>query len=137
MTMADRIVVLRAGYIEQVGSPLDLYKTPRNLFVAGFIGSPQMNLISGEEAAKHGCHTIGVRPEHIAVSDSGGTWNGVVGVSEHLGSDTFFHIHDTGLADMITVRAGGDVGFNRGDRVHLTPRSDVIHKFDVQGLRIA
>ena len=136
MTMADKIVVLRAGYIEQVGSPLDLYKTPCNLFVAGFIGSPQMNLISGEEAAKHGAHTIGVRPEHIAVSDSGGTWNGVVGVSEHLGSDTFFHIHDTGLADMITVRVGGDVGFKRGDRVHLTPRSDVIHKFDAQGLRI-
>ncbi len=137
MTMADRIVVLRAGYIEQVGTPLELYKAPRNLFVAGFIGSPQMNLIAGEEAAKHGCHTIGVRPEHIAVSDSDGTWNGVVGVSEHLGSDTFFHIHDTGLGDMITVRAGGDVGFKRGDRVYLTPRPDVIHKFDDQGLRIA
>lgn len=137
MTMADKIVVLRAGYIEQVGSPLELYHTPRNVFVAGFIGSPKMNLIEGAEAAKHNAHTIGVRPEHITVSDSDGMWSGVVGVSEHLGSDTFFHIHETGLADTITVRAGGEVGFKRGDRVHLTPRDDVIHRFDAAGLRIA
>jgi len=137
MTMADKIVVLQAGVIEQVGSPLELYKTPRNKFVAGFIGSPKMNLIEGPEAAKHDAVTIGVRPEHIAVSDSGGTWTGRVGVSEHLGSDTFFHILDTGLADVITVRAGGEVGFGYGDTVHLTPRADVIHRFDAQGLRIA
>ena len=136
MTMADKIVVLRAGVIEQVGSPLELYRTPRNLFVAGFIGSPKMNFIEGPEAGKHGAHTIGIRPEHIAVSDAG-EWSGVVGVSEHLGSDTFFHIHDTGLAETITVRADGEVGFNRGDRVGLTPRSDVLHKFDDKGLRIA
>ncbi|EFO33288.1 ATP-binding transport protein SmoK [Roseibium sp. TrichSKD4] len=136
MTMADKIVVLRAGHIEQVGSPLELYKNPRNKFVAGFIGSPKMNFIEGEEAKRHNAHAIGVRPEHIEVSESGGDWTGVVGVSEHLGSDTFFHIHDTGLADTITVRAGGEVGFRHGDRVHLTPRSDVIHKFDAQGLRL-
>ncbi|WP_281973690.1 ABC transporter ATP-binding protein [Ruegeria faecimaris] len=136
MTMADKIVVLQAGVIEQVGSPLELYKTPRNLFVAGFIGSPKMNFIAGEEAAKHDAHTIGVRPEHLEVSDSSGTWSGVVGVSEHLGSDTFFHIHETGLADTITVRAGGEVGFNHGDRIYLTPRADVIHRFDAKGLRI-
>ncbi|MEM7615584.1 MAG: ABC transporter ATP-binding protein, partial [Pseudomonadota bacterium] len=86
MTMADKIVVLRAGHIEQVGSPLDLYNAPRNKFVAGFIGSPKMNLIEGAEAAKHGVHTIGVRPEHIDVSDSGGLWKGKVAVAEHLGS---------------------------------------------------
>jgi len=137
MTMADKIVVLRAGHIEQVGSPLELYHTPRNLFVAGFIGSPKMNLVSGPEAAKHNAHTIGIRPEHIAVSDSAGTWSGVVGVSEHLGSDTFFHVHETGLGEVITVRAGGEVGLRHGDRVHLTPRADVIHRFDEKGLRIA
>ncbi len=137
MTMADKIVVLHAGHIEQVGSPLELYRAPRNLFVAGFIGSPKMNLINGPEAAKHNAHTIGIRPEHIAVSDSEGLWSGVVGVSEHLGSDTFFHVHDTGLADMITVRADGEVGFKHGDRIHLTPRADVIHRFDEEGLRIA
>ncbi len=136
MTMADKIVVLRAGNIEQVGSPLELYRTPRNLFVAGFIGSPKMNFIEGAEAAKHNAHTIGVRPEHIAVSDSAGTWSGVVGVSEHLGSDTFFHVHQTGLAETITVRADGEVGFKHGDTIHLTPRDDVIHKFDKDGLRI-
>ncbi|WP_170479903.1 ABC transporter ATP-binding protein [Ruegeria arenilitoris] len=136
MTMADKIVVLQAGVIEQVGSPLELYRTPRNLFVAGFIGSPRMNFIEGEEAEKHGAHTIGVRPEHIAVSENEGTWNGVVGVSEHLGSDTFFHIHETGLAETITVRADGEVGFRHGDRIQLTPRADVIHRFDAKGLRI-
>ncbi|MES0827409.1 ABC transporter ATP-binding protein [Ruegeria sp. SCP11] len=136
MTMADKIVVLQAGVIEQVGSPLELYRTPRNLFVAGFIGSPKMNFIEGDEAKKLSAHTIGIRPEHIAVSDTEGTWSGVVGVSEHLGSDTFFHIHETGLAETITVRADGEVGFRHGDRIHLTPRADVIHRFDAQGLRI-
>ena len=136
MTMADKIVVLQAGVIEQVGSPLDLYHTPRNIFVAGFIGSPKMNFIEGAEAAKHGAHTIGVRPEHIDITESGGHWEGRVGVSEHLGSDTFFHIHDTGLADTLTVRADGEVDFRYGDRVTLTPRADVIHKFDDNGLRI-
>ncbi|GAA0780566.1 ABC transporter ATP-binding protein [Roseibium denhamense] len=135
MTMADKIVVLRAGNIEQVGSPLELYKNPRNQFVAGFIGSPKMNFIQGEEAAKYGAHTIGIRPEHIAVSETDGTWSGIVSVSEHLGSDTFFHIHDTGLADTITVRAGGEIGFRHGDRIHMTPREDVIHKFNENGLR--
>jgi len=133
--MADKIVVLRAGVIEQVGTPLELYRAPKNLFVAGFIGSPKMNFITGEEAAKHGAHTIGVRPEHITVSDAGGPWSGTVGVSEHLGSDTFFHITNTGLADVITVRADGEVGFKHGDQVSLTPREDVIHKFDAEGQR--
>ena len=137
MTMADKIVVLQAGVIEQVGSPLELYHTPRNTFVAGFIGSPKMNLISGPEAAKHGAHTIGIRPEHIDVSTTEGTWSGVVKVSEHLGSDTFFHVYDTGLTEMMTVRARGEVGLRHGDRVFLTPREDSLHRFDANGLRIA
>jgi len=134
--MADKIVVLRAGHIEQVGSPLELYRAPRNLFVAGFIGSPKMNFIGGDEAAKHSAKTIGIRPEHITVSESGGLWEGTVGVSEHLGSDTFFHITGTGLAETLTVRADGEVGFRYGDRIHLTPRDDVIHRFDAEGLRL-
>src|SRR6201993_4868605 len=68
MTMADKIVVLDRGSVAQVGSPLELYRTPRNLFVAGFIGSPQMNLIQGTEAEKRGAETIGIRPEHADVS---------------------------------------------------------------------
>ncbi|ATX67436.1 ABC transporter ATP-binding protein [Roseinatronobacter bogoriensis] len=137
MTMADKIVVLRAGHIEQVGSPLELYRAPRNLFVAGFIGSPKMNLIEGAEAAKHNATTIGIRPEHISISAEDGRWSGVVGVSEHLGSDTFFHVHKTGLAESITVRADGEVGFKHGDPIHMTPRADMIHRFDDKGLRIA
>ena len=136
MTMADKIVVLQAGVIEQVGSPLELYRAPRNTFVAGFIGSPKMNLIEGPEAAKHDAHTIGIRPEHISVSADSGTWSGVVNVSEHLGSDTFFHVQGTGLADSITVRADGEVSFRHGNTVHLTPRPEHIHRFDAQGLRI-
>lgn len=135
--MADKIVVLRAGNIEQVGSPMELYRAPRNLFVAGFIGSPRMNLITGPEAAAHGAHTMGVRPEHIRVSAAEGTWRGRVGVSEHLGSDTFFYVEETGLADTITVRAGGDIDLHHGDTVFLTPDPAQIHTFDEQGLRIA
>ncbi|SDX63279.1 sorbitol ABC transporter ATP-binding protein /mannitol ABC transporter ATP-binding protein [Ruegeria halocynthiae] len=137
MTMADKIVVLQAGVIEQVGTPLELYHTPRNTFVAGFIGSPKMNLMTGGEAAKHNAHTIGVRPEHIDVVESGGQWQGTVGVAEHLGSDTFFHIHNTGLAETLTVRAIGDVNLKHGDTIHLAPRVDEIHRFDADGLRIA
>ena len=137
MTMADKIVVLQHGVIEQVGSPLELYRSPRNLFVAGFIGSPKMNFIEGGEAGKHGAHTIGIRPEHIDVSSSEGTWKGVVGVSEHLGSDTFFHIQDTGLGGNITVRASGEVSIRHGDTIYMTPRQDMIHKFDADGQRVA
>ncbi|MGR3466095.1 ABC transporter ATP-binding protein [Limimaricola sp.] len=137
MTMADKIVVLRAGNIEQVGSPLELYRNPRNTFVAGFIGSPKMNLIEGAEAKKHDAATIGVRPEHIDVSASEGAWKGRIGVAEHLGSDTFFHVHDTGLAETLTIRAGGEVDLHHGDTVFLTPQADKIHRFDGQGLRIS
>ena len=136
MTMADKIVVLRAGNIEQVGSPLELYHTPQNEFVAGFIGSPKMNLIKGEEAAKHNAATIGIRPEHTDVSTSEGMWKGRVGVAEHLGSDTFIHVHDTGLADMITVRINGDILLRHGDDIFLTPQLDKLHKFDRDGIRI-
>src|SRR5690348_3318853 len=107
MTMADKIVVLNAGNIEQVGSPLDLYRSPKNLFVAGFIGSPKMNLINGAVAAKHGATTIGVRPEHLALSTSGGEWKAMVNVAEHLGSDTFLHVNSE-QAGPLTVRADGE-----------------------------
>ena len=136
MTMADKIVVLQAGVIEQVGTPLELYHTPRNVFVAGFIGSPKMNIFSGSEAEKLGVHTAGIRPEHIDIDLSGGTWKGIVGVAEHLGSDTFVHVHDTGLGDLVTVRIAGDVAVKHGDTIYLTPQMDKIHKFDEQGLRV-
>ncbi|WP_304617230.1 ABC transporter ATP-binding protein [Paracoccus sp. (in: a-proteobacteria)] len=136
MTMADKIVVLNAGRIEQVGSPMELYRAPRNLFVAGFIGSPRMNLLTGPVAAEHGAATIGIRPEHIGVSATEGAWKGRIGVSEHLGSDTFFYVEDTGLAETITVRAGGEIDLHHGDTVWLTPDVSKLHRFDDGGLRL-
>jgi multiple sugar transport system ATP-binding protein len=132
MTMADKIVVLNAGRIEQVGAPLELYNTPRNIFVAGFIGSPKMNLIEGAEAAKHNAHTIGVRPEHITVGD--GPWEGVVGLSEHLGSDSFLKVAVDGIGTL-TVRAPGEVHARYGDRIRLAPAGKM-HRFDANGLAI-
>ncbi|TAG26108.1 MAG: ABC transporter ATP-binding protein, partial [Rhodobacterales bacterium] len=132
MTMADKIVVLNAGRIEQVGSPLELYNHPKNTFVAAFIGSPKMNLIDGAEAAKHGAHTIGIRPEHITVGD--GPWEGVVGLSEHLGSDSFIKVDVPGLGTL-NVRGPGELGVHHGDRVKLAPAGK-IHRFDAEGLAI-
>ena len=136
MTMADKIVVLQAGVIEQVGSPLELYRAPRNKFVAGFIGSPKMNLLEGPEAAKLGVHTMGIRPEHIDISTTEGAWQGRIGVAEHLGSDTFMHVHGIPGCDPLTVRAGGEFTVKHGDTVYLTPQPEHIHKFDDKGLRI-
>ena len=136
MTMADKIVVLQAGVIEQVGSPLELYRAPRNRFVAGFIGSPKMNFLEGAEARKYDAHAIGIRPEHIDASASDGAWTGRVGVSEHLGSDTFFHVHLDDWPAPVTVRAGGEVDMHHGDTIYLTPDPERIHRFDDQGLRI-
>jgi len=133
MTMADKIVVLNAGRIEQVGSPLDLYNNPKNLFVAGFIGSPKMNFIGGEEARQFDAETIGIRPEHIAISTTEGKWSGRVGVAEHLGSDTFLHIHSD-VTGAITVRVSGDVQIGHGDTVYFTPDIQRIHRFDGAGM---
>ncbi len=130
MTMADKIVVLNAGRIEQVGSPLDLYNRPANLFVAGFIGSPKMNLIEGAAAQAQGAATIGVRPEHIAVGS--GDWQGTVGLTEHLGSDTFLKVAVDGVGTL-TVRTPGDVATNPGDRVRLAPVPGKVHRFDREG----
>ncbi len=131
MTMADKIVVLNAGRIEQTGSPLDLYNHPANLFVAGFIGSPRMNLVTGPEATAQGATTIGIRPEHLDIVASGG-WAGTVGLSEHLGSDTFLKV-ETEAVGTINVRADGEVTLRHGDKIRLAPQSGKIHRFDAAG----
>lgn len=128
--MADKIVVLNAGRIEQVGSPLELYHKPVNTFVAGFIGSPKMNLIEGAEAARHGAATIGIRPEHIDIGS--GPWSGTVVLSEHLGSDTFLKVKAEGLG-MMTVRGSGDVAAGPGDRIAFGPQPGRIHRFGADG----
>jgi multiple sugar transport system ATP-binding protein len=137
MTMADRIVVLNAGNVEQFGSPLDLYKKPANRFVAGFIGSPKMNFVDGPEAAKYNAHSIGVRPEHFQLSPSPtpGTWKGTIGVAEQLGSDTFLHVHVEGLG-LMTIRTDGEQTFSHGDDVYLTPDPSRIYRFDAAGKAI-
>jgi multiple sugar transport system ATP-binding protein len=132
MTMADKIVVLHAGRIEQVGSPLELYRRPANKFVAGFIGSPKMNFIEGERAEKFGAQTIGIRPEHLSVSTTDGAWPGRVGVAEHLGSDTFLYVHVDGM-DALTVRVQGEAGVHHGDTVHVTPDAEHLHRFAADG----
>lgn len=136
MTMADKIVVLNAGVIEQVGSPLKLYDNPRNLFVAEFIGSPKMNVIKGEEAKKQSATAIGVRPEHMTLSTKAGLWQGTVGVSEHLGSDTFFRLDVDGIDKILTVRAPGKSTFKSGDQIFVTPDDAEMHRFDDKGLRM-
>jgi multiple sugar transport system ATP-binding protein len=140
MTMADKIVVLNAGRIEQVGSPLELYARPRNLFVAGFIGSPKMNLIGGRFAAEHGAATIGVRPEHTLLSRANGSggegWPGTVQVAEHLGSDTFLYV-DVPDAGLLTARAPGELGLCVGDTVRLKPEAGRLYRFDANGMALS
>ncbi len=136
MTMADKIVVLNADNIEQVGSPLELYRSPRNLFVAGFIGSPKMNFVTGPYAQARNAATVGVRPEHMTMSTSEGEWRGTVTVAEHLGADTFLHINVDGIG-LVTARASGEFAVNHGDTVFITPDPNRIHRFDANGNALA
>tara|TARA_B100000767_G_scaffold56711_1_gene52333 strand:+ start:976 stop:1989 length:1014 start_codon:yes stop_codon:yes gene_type:complete len=133
MTMADKIVVLKAGVIEQVGSPMEVYSQPNNKFVAGFIGSPKMNFLEGSEADKYNAHTIGVRPEHISISSTKGQLVGIVGVVEHLGSDTYLHVSCENSKEQMIVRADANNDFKYGDTIHLTLDVKNIHRFNNQG----
>jgi len=135
MTMADRIAVMNAGKVEQFGSPLDLYKTPVNRFVAGFIGSPKMNFLDGAEAGKYDAHSIGIRPEHLGISTSEGQWKGQVILIERLGADTFAHV-DLGNLGVLTVRTAGDYPLAIGQDVYLSPDRNWIYRFDKQGMSI-
>ena len=120
MTMADKIVVLNGGQIEQVGSPMELYNNPVSPFVAGFIGSPKMNLYSGEAAAAMGAATYGIRPEHLRLDNSNPTWTGTVRHVERLGADTVIYLVVPGLGDMI-VRTDGDANPAIGTSQGVTP----------------
>jgi multiple sugar transport system ATP-binding protein len=135
MTMADRIVVLNKGSIEQVGSPLELYNNPDTLFVAGFIGSPKMNLLGGALAAERRAATIGIRPEHIDIGGTGAPWSGRILLTEHLGADTFLHV-ELKQGDKIVVRAPGDFAGKPGESVSLSPQEQRIHRFDETGRAI-
>ncbi|HEV7308209.1 ABC transporter ATP-binding protein [Ensifer sp.] len=128
MTLADKIVVLNAGQIEQIGSPMDLYNRPANVFVAGFIGSPQMNFIDGARLGDAGAKTIGIRPEHMALSRESGDWKGKVAHVEHLGADTIVYI-DSEQVGTITVRLFGEHRYAPDDIVYATPMVGAMHRF--------
>jgi multiple sugar transport system ATP-binding protein len=109
-----------------------LYERPANLFVAGFIGSPKMNFVSGEAAGQLGAFTVGIRPEHLKIGQQGEGWRGTVSVAEHLGSDTFLYV-DAGNLGMLTVRCLGEFGLKAGDPVWLSPDPARLHRFDRDG----
>jgi multiple sugar transport system ATP-binding protein len=150
MTMADRIVVMHDGLIQQVGAPLDLYDRPANMFVAGFIGSPGMNflpatvrkgateeavladgqalrLTDGLRLGDGDTITVGLRPEHVRLADDGAL-QGEVGVVEPLGLSTQFYVKLAG--QQLCVFAMGRVGVKPGDSVRLAVAPEALHLFD-------
>ncbi|MXN66890.1 sn-glycerol-3-phosphate ABC transporter ATP-binding protein UgpC [Stappia sp. GBMRC 2046] len=156
MTLADKIVVLNAGNVEQVGPPLELYHHPRNIFVAGFIGSPKMNFIDtkidavdaegikvglpgggsavakvkGDGASAGDSVILGIRPEHLTTRTEGSdtVLKGKVDVLEQLGEAYLLH---TRLADgsLVTAKIPGDAAYNEGDEVSLGVSNELCHMF--------
>lgn len=148
--MADKIVVMQAGRIEQVGAPLELFDRPANVFVAGFIGSPSMNLLKGKVrlgaepaveidgvrlpfAGKHdvtdGQDVIyGVRPEHLDLGEGG--FPARISVVEPTGSETtvVLRFGETELVALFRVRHD----FKPGDTLQLKPRADLVHLFNAE-----
>lgn len=134
MTLADKIVVLRAGRIEQVGAPMELYNDPANTFVAGFIGSPQMNFLSGG-ALGLTSHTMGIRPEHLALSRSGGRIAGRISHVERLGGETLVYVAVEGQG-LLTVRLLGEHDWQVDGAVQVTPDATRAFHFGADGLRL-
>jgi multiple sugar transport system ATP-binding protein len=134
MTLADKIVVLNQGRVEQVGRPLELYNKPASLFVAGFIGSPQMNLIKGEAAAQYQAHTIGIRPEHLK-PQAGGAIKGTLKHAEQLGNETFAYVVTPNMGE-ITARVDGILEWSPGQAIELGFENRHLYRFDAAGARI-
>ena len=151
LTLADRIVVLNGGDIQQVGTPLDLYERPANRFVAQFIGSPTMNVVPVTGGAggvtisdgtvislPHLPHTaqaaeLGIRPEHLDVVAPGeGDLTAVADVVEHLGSDTNIYVEVAGVGPLM-VRRSGNIPARPGDRLGLKVLKDHVHVFAADG----
>ena len=160
MTMADKIVVLRDGYVEQVGAPLDLYHNPANLFVAGFIGSPAMNFLGGkisgisdqtiefelnnqqkiqipcqpgEQANAGSSAKAGVRPEHLELTgDSDAILRGKVFAVERLGGETYLYVQTEDYKEL-TVHASGDKVISVDDLVSIGFSMEDCHLFNGQG----
>jgi multiple sugar transport system ATP-binding protein len=159
MTLADRIVVLSAGKIEQVGSPLELYQHPDNLFVAGFIGSPRMNfldaqivqtgaeqtlvkLANGEQihcnintlsASAGDKVTLGIRPEHLSITATSNVIHTKVTFVEMLGSSTQAYCEFPGMQDDLTCTLDGQTGVRTGEQLKLGLPMDSCYLFDADG----
>ena len=160
MTLADRLVVLNAGRVEQVGPPTELYRRPRSLFVAGFLGSPRMNFLpveigdgaarlgdgtsialGGGSAGTQGKATLGIRPEDLALAagggrEGGGALPGRVELVEELGEARSIHVL-LGDGTLVVARDRGARPPRRGDVVTLTPDAGRWHVFDREGLRVS
>ncbi|MBP7241800.1 ATP-binding cassette domain-containing protein [Amaricoccus sp.] len=134
MTLADKIVVLNAGRIEQVGAPMQLYNDPANTFVAGFIGSPQMNLLAAGPLGQPG-KTLGIRPEHLELDREAGAFPGAISHVEHLGGETNVYVR-TDTHGLLTVRRFGEHRFAVDETVHLTPDPARVFHFDEDGRRL-
>ena len=153
MTLADRIVVMNGGIIEQLGTAMDLYHKPRNLFVASFIGSPKMNVfkvtsssgnkvtladgkvkVSVERPMKNEKATrLGIRPEHISPVGSGNAdCEGVIDVVELLGNDTYLYVKVDGLG-LLNLRVAADNTYKVGDKINLKFLKKHIHLFNTAG----
>ena len=117
-------------------APVDLYNHPANLFVAGFIGSPKMNLLTGAIARKLKAATVGIRPEHVTIGNGPDALKGTVRIAEHLGSDTFLHI-DVADAGQMTVRTAGQYDAAPQSPISLSLDPLKLHRFDESGKAIA
>ncbi|TMV83712.1 ABC transporter ATP-binding protein [Thioclava sp. BHET1] len=134
MTLADRIVVLNGGRVAQVGRPMELYNDPANTFVAGFIGSPQMNFLRSAALGAPG-DTLGIRPEHLEISREAGEIAGRISHVEHLGGETNIYVH-TEAHGLLTARRFGEHAYAVEESVFLTPDATRRFLFDAAGERI-
>jgi sn-glycerol 3-phosphate transport system ATP-binding protein len=143
MTLADKLVVMNAGIIEQVGQPLDVYSDPQSLFVAAFMGSPGMNLIEIDQLRAAGTQlpdavpantgTIGIRPEDIALTGSGGSYftlPATLDAVELVGSESLIYANAQGLGKELVIRSAGIHRGNPGDALTLHVPYQAIHSFD-------
>jgi len=136
MTMADRIVVLNAGRVEQVGAPMELYNRPASEFVAGFIGSPAMNILPAGGAMGRvierlsGASRVGIRPEHIRIGTDGLPVR--IRVREQLGGESYLYtVAEDGA--QIVVKTDGEDEHATGDALHLDLPPHRVHQFDENG----
>ncbi|MBV6656297.1 MAG: ABC transporter ATP-binding protein [Devosiaceae bacterium] len=133
MTLADKIVVMKDGRVEQIGSPMELYNNPANKFVAGFLGSPAMNFLPGALVGDANHHTVGVRPENLFLSDTG-VIEATVHLVEELGGDT--NVVAMAGDQPVTVRLFGQHPFEQGQPLQLGFNAEQAFYFDGDGQRV-